>query len=282
MANLSYIIVERPDTFGSLDNFTAALRRIKELGYDGVEFNLTRPAGFEVDALARFVESIHLPVVSFLTGANYFSDGLCLSSPRAEVRQRAVERLREYAKIAARFGAVLVIGQMQGFLSDEPDRAVGEARIEECLKRVVEAAEQYGTTIAFEPVNHLQAGFNNSLSDVMALAARLGSVRFKPMLDTFHLNIEEKSMTEPIYRAGRDLGHFHLCESNGSLLGSGHLDFKEIFAALRTTGYAGYVSTKIYRQPWAVGAEASIRFLAELNLAGSAFSADADEADKRR
>lgn len=269
MANLSYLIVERPDSFGSFDNFAAALRCVKELGYAGVEFNLTKPAGFEVDELTRCVESIHLPVVSFLTGTNYFSHGLCLSSHQAEVRQRAVERLQEHTKIAARFGAVLVIGQMQGFLSDEPDRTVGEMRIEECLKRVVDAAERHGTTIAFEPVNHLQAGFNNSLNDVMALATRLGSPRFKPMLDTFHMNVEEKSMTEPIHRAGRDLAHFHLCESNGSLLGSGHLDFKAVFGALDAVGYAGYVSVKIYRQPWAVGAEASIRFLEGLNLARS-------------
>jgi D-psicose/D-tagatose/L-ribulose 3-epimerase len=184
------------------------------LGYAGVEFNLTRPADFKAQVLARFVESHHLPVVSFLTGANYFRDGLCLCSPRAETRQRAVERLQHCVKIAAQFGALLVIGQMQGFRSDEPDREVGEARIEECLKRVVEAAEQHGTTLVFEPVNHLQAGFHNSLGEVMALAARIGSARFKPMLDTFHMNIEEESMTEPIFRAGRDLAHFHLCESN--------------------------------------------------------------------
>ncbi len=87
MAKFSIIIVERPDSFGSFDLFATALRSIKELGFGGVEFNLTRPSGYEVDAMARLVESIDLPVVSFLTGANYFSDGLCLSSPRADVRR---------------------------------------------------------------------------------------------------------------------------------------------------------------------------------------------------
>ncbi len=196
-----------------------------------------------------------------MTGANYFREGLCLSSPRAEVRERAVTRLQAGTAVAAQFGAVMVVGQMQGFLSDEPDRAVGEARIAECMKRVVEHAEKNGTTIAFEPVNHLQAGFHNTLADVMNLAARVGSPRLRPMLDTFHMNIEERSMTEPIYRAGKELAHFHLCESNGSLLGSGHFEFMPLFAALDEIGYAGYVSLKIYRQPWAVGARASIEYL---------------------
>jgi len=268
MAKFSFILVERPDSFGSFGAFATALRSIKELGFAGVEFNLTGPCGYEVDAVSRVVESINLPVVSFLTGANYFSEGLCLGSPRAEVRRQAVERLQAYTQIAARFGAVLVIGQMQGFARDEPNRAVGEARIEECLKPVIEAAERHGTTIAFEPVNHLQAGFHPSLADVMALAARLGSPRFKPMLDTFHMNIEEKSMIEPIHRAGRDLAHFHLCESTGSFLGSGHFDFKAILAALDPTGYAGYVSVKAYRQPWAVAARETMQFLTELEAGG--------------
>lgn len=62
-------------------------------------------------------------------------------------------------------------------------------------------------------------------------------------------------MTEPIYRVGDHLGHFHLCESNGSLLGSGHLDFKAIFAALDAIGYDRFISLRIYRQPWEAGAK---------------------------
>src|SRR5262245_21233951 len=129
MTQLSYIIVDRPDSFGTFENFKAALRHVKELGYSDVELNLAQPMGFEVNALRDFVGSIGLPIASFLTGANYFAEGLCLSSPSLEVRQRAVERLKTYTDIAAQFGAIIVIGQMQGFLTDEPNRATGEARI---------------------------------------------------------------------------------------------------------------------------------------------------------
>lgn len=263
-AKISYILVDRPDSFPSFESFAAALRHVKEVGFEGVEINLAGPNPIDIDALVRTADSIDLPVVSLLSGSNYFSEALCLSSPRDEVRRRAVERLQGYTALAARLGAVLVVGQMQGFLSDEPDRAAGETRIEACMRRVVEAAERNGATIAFEPVNHLQAGFNNTLSEVMALADRIGSDRLRPMLDSFHMNVEERNMTEPIHRAGNRLAHFHLCESNGSFLGSGHLNFKPMFEALEAIRYQGYVSLKIYRQPWAAGAEASVTFLKEL------------------
>ncbi len=264
MKKFSYILVDRPDSFGSFDAFADVLRRLKDLGYYGVEFNLARPYGFKVDDLVQLSETLEMPVVSFLTGANYFGEGLCLSSPDSEVRQSAVERLRDYTEVAARFGAILVVGQMQGFLSDESDRAAGEARIEDAMKQVVEAAEKHGTTIAFEPVNHLQAGFNNMLDDVMGLARRIGSSYFKPMLDTFHINIEEKSPTEPILRLGSEIAHFHLCESNGGFLGNGHLDFQAILKALDRVGYGGHVSVKVYRRHWEAGAKSSIRFLQQM------------------
>src|SRR5579864_7307112 len=108
MAQFSYIIADRPDSFRTFEDFKAALHRVKELGYSGVELNLAEPKGFDIDTLRTFVDSIHLPVVSFLTGASYFGEGLCLCSPHAEVRKRAVERLRAYTEIAAQFGAVMV------------------------------------------------------------------------------------------------------------------------------------------------------------------------------
>ncbi len=263
---LSFLVLETPDRFGSFDALSEALRRIKGLGYEGVELQLTRPAGFAAGALAEFVESIHLPVVSFLSGDNYVREGLCMSSADNEVRQRAVERLKECSKTAARFGSVLIVGMMLGDLNDEPRRALGEARIEECLKRVVEAAEEHGTTIALEPLNRPEGGFFNTLHDVLDLTARFGSARLKPMLDTFHMfrNIEEKTMVEPIRRVGQDLAHVHLCETNGGPLGRGELDFKAIFEALRSIHYSGYVSVKVHEQSWAVAAETSMHFLTGL------------------
>jgi sugar phosphate isomerase/epimerase len=268
MSKFSFILLDTIDSSADFEPFGAALQKIKEVGFGGVELNLSGPPGHELDSVSRLVESLDLPVVSFLSGTNYFREGLCLSSPRSEIRERAVARLQAYTLVAARFGAVLVIGQMQGFASDEPDRAVGEARIAESLKPVVESAERHGASIAFEPVNHLQAGFHNTLADVVALAARLGSPRFRPMLDSFHMNIEEKSMIEPILRVGRDLAHFHLCESNGGLLGTGHFDIKSLVTTLNQMGYVGYISTKVYRVPYSTAAPATAQFLRGLNLLG--------------
>ena len=266
MMKVSYIVIDPPNSFGGFDKFMAVLRKIKALGFHAVEFNLTQPPGYELQDLLTFVQDIDLPVAALLTGSHYFDKGLCMSSAKDSVRRRAVQCLQECVDIAAKFDAVLVVGQMQGFLTDEPDRHLGEERIEQCLKELATAADQHRTTVVLEQVNHLQTGFNNMVSDVIELTERIGSPYLKPMLDSFHLNIEEKSLTEPIHRVGKDLRHFHLCESNGGLPQSGHIDFKQIFAALDAIGYSGYVSVKTYREPWLVAAQSWAQYLKRENL----------------
>lgn len=261
MTKFSFILCDPLESFGDLDDFAFVLRTLKRLGYAGVEFNLTSPGLADVEGLLRLVEEIELPIVSFLTGANYFGKGLCLSSPQEETRRKSVDSLCRFTSVAARFDAVLVVGQMQGFRSDEPDRAVAENRIENALRQVAAAAEENGATVVVEPVNHLQCGFHNTLEAVLNLTDRVGSTRLKPMLDSFHINIEEQSMTEPILRAGKNLGHFHLCESNGGFLGSGHLDFRPIMETLVAIGYRGYVSVKVYRETWDAAARATMDHL---------------------
>ena len=49
---VSSIVTDPPNSFGGFDEFTAALRKIKTLGFQGVEFGLTHPLGFQQPFLA--------------------------------------------------------------------------------------------------------------------------------------------------------------------------------------------------------------------------------------
>jgi D-psicose/D-tagatose/L-ribulose 3-epimerase len=97
-------------------------------------------------------------------------------------------------------------------------------------------------------VNHLQVGFNNTVAEVQSLIAAIGSPAVRPMVDTIHLNIEERSLTDPILNCGKSLRHVHLCESNGGPFGTGHIDFMGVGRALKQIGYTGFASVKVYRQ----------------------------------
>jgi D-psicose/D-tagatose/L-ribulose 3-epimerase len=255
MTRLSYIVLPRLGTFESLDQLDRLLAHVRECGYEGVEFNLTEPFGINPSDLELLLQRNGLVVPSFLTGEAY-ADGLCLCSPDRDVRTRTVQRLTGYVETATRFGAVLVVGLLQGLRRDEPDPAIANPRIAEGLRTVADAAGEQGVDLVIEPVNHLQVGFNNSVAEVLALIAAIGSPAVRPMVDTIHLNIEERSLGDPILACGAALRHVHLCESNGGRFGTGHVDFAAVREALEAVRYKGFGSVKVYRH---VGAEEAAR-----------------------
>jgi D-psicose/D-tagatose/L-ribulose 3-epimerase len=102
-------------------------------------------------------------------------------------------------------------------------------------------------------------------AEVAELVSRVGSSTVTLMLDTIHMNIEERNPLDTIRSYGRQIGHFHLCESNGGLFGSGNLNFAAVLGALSESGYGRYVSVKIYRDaPWECAAKSAIDFLRAL------------------
>ena len=242
----SYIFMERLSTIGDPQDLLRMLVFLRETGYDGIELNLTEPLGVDPDLLERLLEQSGLVVPSFLTGEAYV-DGLCLSAADPQRRQGAIDRLIGYVPTARRFGAILVVGLLQGLRRDEPDAAVAHARIVEGLRQVGQAAETAGVELVIEPVNHLQVGFHNSVAEVLALIEEIGSPAVRPMVDTIHMNIEESSLTRPIFDCGSQLRHVHLCENHGGRFGTGHIDFGEVLRCLQFIRYNGFASVKVYR-----------------------------------
>ena len=85
------------------------------------------------------------------------------------------------------------------------------------------------------------------------------------LVDTVHMNIEETSLVQPILDCGETLGHVHLCESDGGVLGSGHIDFRLVLATLEEVGYGGFASVKVYRKAdFREATQASLKYLRAL------------------
>lgn len=266
MLRYSYIFMDRLTSLHAPADVHRLLGTLRDCGYDGVEFNLTQPLGLDPVFLERALNQHQLAIPSFLTGEAYF-DGLCLSSPRAEIRRQTVDRLVSYLPIAQRFDAILVVGLLQGTRRDEPNPEAAAQRIAQCLGELGEAAEKAEVDIVIEPVNHLQVGFHNTVAEVRELIGKIGSPAIKPMVDTIHMNIEEASLTQPIHDCGSSLRHVHLCESNGGQFGTGHVDFASVLKALDQAGYNRFASVKVYRHlPLPQAAKTSLDYLRHVHV----------------
>jgi sugar phosphate isomerase/epimerase len=242
---LSYVLPD-PSSYRDWAEFEGDLACVKQAGYDAVELQIADPAAFNEVRVRQALQAAGLPLCALQTGTTYATRGNCLCTADEAVRERTVELLLSFVDLAARWQAVIVLGSLQGRFKEEPNRSAGEARIREALGRVGEYAVRENATIAFEPVNHGEISFHNTIAEAAALVRGLGLPSVRLMVDTFHMNIEEKDMLAPLAGIQDILAHVHLSETNRDVLGEGHWDTRGFFAELRRIGYGGFCSVGVY------------------------------------
>jgi 5-keto-L-gluconate epimerase len=229
--------------WAELDRDLACMR---QAGYDAVELQIADPAEFDEERFRRLSRLHGLPMCAFQTGRSYAARGNCLASRDGAVRARTVALLKSFVDRAARWDAVVVFGSLQGRLADEPDRAAGSARIREAVADVARHAADRRAIVAFEPVNHLEVGFHNTIAEAAELVRSVGSPGLRMMIDTFHMNIEERDMFSPLEGIADILAHVHLSETNRDVLGAGHWSTTAFLAELARVGYRGHCSVGVY------------------------------------
>lgn len=109
------------------------------------------------------------------------------------------------------------------------------------LKVLCKHAEKRGRQICLEPLNRFETDFINTCDQGLKMIKAVGSPALKLHLDTFHMNIEEKSQADAIRKAGKHLAHFHACGSDRGTPCNDHIDWKQIAKALKDIRYDGNV-----------------------------------------
>ena len=118
-----------------------------------------------------------------------------------------------------------------------------------CVKEISKVAEDYGITYCLEIVNRFEHFLLNTAAEGLAFVDAVGSPNLKLLLDAFHMNIEEDSMSAAITSVGGKLGHFHIGETNRRPPGQGRMPWDEIAQALKRINYQGRVVMEPFVMP---------------------------------
>jgi D-psicose/D-tagatose/L-ribulose 3-epimerase len=166
------------------------------------------------------------------------------SHPDAAVQKGAISYMKHCIDAAVTLGSPVVAGPLYAAVgrtwpSSASQRARDLARCAKNLKVVARYAEDRGVQLALEPLNRFETSFINLTDQAIELADMIGSPAVKLMMDTFHANIEEKSLGAAITRAGKRLIHVHANENDRGTPGSGHVSWDEIGPALKKVGFDG-------------------------------------------
>jgi D-psicose/D-tagatose/L-ribulose 3-epimerase len=107
------------------------------------------------------------------------------------------------------------------------------------LKTLAREAERKGILLCLEPLNRFETDFINTCGQGLKMVKAVNSPALKLMLDTFHMNIEEKDQPAAVLKAGKYLSHLHACGCDRGTPGGDHIDWPGIARALKRIGYKG-------------------------------------------
>jgi sugar phosphate isomerase/epimerase len=220
------------------------VRKIIEFGYDGIEWHLRRPCISETVKMEKLCNSLGMAVNAIGTGMACLYDGFTLMHDDPEVRQKAVERLKEFVDMAATLGSTVIIGSMKGKIPPGGDRDTYVRYCIDSLKAVLDYAGGKAVPVVMEVLNRYETNFLNTVEQMDEFVTKAGYTLLKVHIDTFHMNIEEADMYESIIKSGNTLGHVHFADSNRYHPGAGHIDFKSVMRALKEINYQGWIGVE--------------------------------------
>ena len=105
------------------------------------------------------------------------------------------------------------------------------------MRSIIKTAEDNGVTYCVEAVNRFETCLINTAEEALRYTNEIDSPNIGVLLDTYHMNIEENNIGDAIRLVGDRLTSFHTGENNRTAPGKGHLDWDEIFGALKDINY---------------------------------------------
>ena len=226
------------------------LSKAAEWGAQGIEFMSTNPVELNWAEIKDTLSRNGLEASAVASGGMSFGLGLTLLNADPDIRALAKSRLFDMIDMANALEApVVTIGSFKGRLAQYS--ADGRALLAEIIREAGQIAQPKGVRIALEPINRYEGDFINNAEQGLNYLRQIDHPVVGLLLDTFHINIEESSWTEPFRRvmAEEKLFHVHLGDNNRLPPGKGLIDFPAIVAALAEINYTGYLSAELFPKP---------------------------------
>jgi D-psicose/D-tagatose/L-ribulose 3-epimerase len=238
--------------------------RAKQLGFDGIEILLNEPNSFPKKAVKAALrkESMQINFAACLG-----PETNCISASE-EVRSRGNAYLKACIDLAYEItGGDCVIGgpnyaswcYLTGLSATEDEWRWAVSN----YRDICSYAADRRITMAVEVLNRYETHLFNTISKACAFCSEVGLKNAKVQPDTFHMSMEEKSWGQCIRAAGSRIGYIHVIENDRGIIGTGLVDWEELFKALKDISYDGWLTiegftrdskglagmTKVWRDP---------------------------------
>ena len=217
-----------------------AARQTRAAGYQFLELSLHDTTQLDVDH-ARTTLAEHGLGVACSRGLAFDAD---ISSDDPAVVERGARLLRESVDVAAALGARNLCGALYSALGKyaQPVTSEGYANAVDVLREVAGEAGRCGLGLGIEVVNRYETHVLNTAAQALRFIDAIGADNVYVHLDTYHMNIEETDLVQPVLDCADRLGYVHIGENHRGYLGAGSIDFGSFFHALQRIDYRGGIT----------------------------------------
>jgi len=221
------------------------IERAQDLGFGVLDIPVRTLDERDIQATRTKLDALDMRAVA-VAGVGEPYD---LTSDEESVRQTTLEYLKKLVCNTHGIGANVLAGVYYGPIGKLVGRGPTEeelARSAAGLRKVARFARDYGVKLALEPVSRYETYLLNTAEQGLAMVHRIGEPNVGLLLDTYHMNIEEKDFYDPIVAAGDQLFHLHASENDRGIPGTGLVQWDRVFQALREINYEGVITIESF------------------------------------
>lgn len=220
------------------------LRKLKSVGYDGVEVPLLKGDPEHYKRLGELLDKVGLErtTSSVLRGVNPLSKD-------KESRAASLQYAKWIVDCSAALGSSTIAGPMhseRGVFTGQPATAAERQRAVGFHKRAGDYAAKKGIVFALEAVNRYEGYLFNTMQQLAEYLDEVDHPQIKGMYNTFHANIEEADVERAIKTIAPHLAHVHISESNRGTPGKGQVHWEKTYKAFKKVKYKGWMTIEAF------------------------------------
>lgn len=227
-------------TFLWIDEWTSekgnqAIAATGETGFDFIEISLLNPKEFDAAAHKKALTDAGIKAM----GSLVLPEWAHMPEEPEKAKQFLISALEKLEAVGGTFlgGCIAyALGKFTG------DRQV----VIDTLGEVAEDAKKRGITLGIEVVNRYESNLYNTMADTRDTILATGADNIKIHVDTYHMLYEEEGFYKPLVENADVLGYMHMSENHRGLLGSGTVNWSEIFRGLADAKYKGPMVVKSF------------------------------------
>lgn len=226
----------------SNEKFEQLAEKTAEMGFDIIEIPLEDHDDLDYERAAETVQSTGLDV----TTAAVMTPERDLVHSDPTKRETGEQYLRQAIDATAALGGDSLIGPMYSatgrlWAMDQKERKATKAELAEKLYSLSEYASNQNVTLCIEPLNRFETSLINTTEQGIQFIDQVDHPACQLLLDTFHMNIEDKDLSSAIRGADHRIGEIHACANDRGTPGTGHISWSTIGTALDHIDFDGPV-----------------------------------------